>query len=107
MLSEADEKRYVVTCTIDSTMRCNPDTLYRGGTGNACCECSDLEMFLDVGEREGDGGGAVAAVDGPDLAAFDSVDEPPGLDPVLLDHVIAREVRREGGPAAKLLLAQL
>ena len=80
----------------------------RAKGGNVCRECSDLEMFLDVGEREGDGGGAVPAVDGPDLAAaVDSVDEPPGLDPVPLDHVIAREVRREGGTAAKLLLAQL
>lgn len=31
MLAEADEQRYVVTCTIDSTMRCNPDTLREFG----------------------------------------------------------------------------
>ena len=61
-------------------------------------------MFLDVGEGEGDFLGAVAAVDGPDGAA-DSADEPPGLDPVLLDHVVARQVRREGGPPAELLVA--
>ena len=39
----------------------------------------------------------------PDFAGA-SVDEPAGLDPVLLDHVVAREVRREGGAPPELLL---
>ena len=39
----------------------------------------------------------------PDFAGA-SVDEPAGLDPVLLDHVVAREVRREGRAPPELLL---
>ena len=36
-----------------------------------------------------------------------AVDESRGLDSVLLDHVVARQMGREGGPAAVLAVAQL